>query len=164
MSKTIKRQITLGLVAAVGITTANAISPIDVGHDVPTGIVGLPRNPISATTPHQHSEPAFRASPDAFSVPAEVTLGLALHQQHEADALARQPGHDPAAAQSLQATADRHWGAFSAEMLKAIRSDVQRGENPVASANQQRAQLIALGKFDVRSDIAVRDALRDSAC
>lgn len=162
MSKTIKRQITLGLVAAVGITTANAISPIDVGHDVPTGIVGLPRNPISATTPHQHSEPAFRASPDAFSVPAEVTLGLALHQQHEADALARQPGHDPAAAQSLQATADRHWGAFSAEMLKAIRSDVQRGENPVASANQQRAQLIALGKFDVRSDIAVRDALRDS--
>lgn len=162
MGKVIKRQITLGLVAAVGITTANAISPIDVGHDVPTGIVGLPRNPIAATAPHHHSEPAFRAAPEAFSVPAEVTLGLALHQQREADVLAAQPGHDPAALRSLQAKADSHWGAFSAEMLKTIRSDVQRGENPVASANQQRAQLIALGKFDVRSDIAVRDALRDS--
>jgi glutamate racemase len=162
VSKVIKRQITLGLVAAVGITTANAISPIDTGHDVPSGVVGLPRNPISATAPHSHGEPGFRAAPEAFSVPAEVTLGLALHQQHEADALARQPGADPADVRALQAKADGHWGAFSAEMLKAIRSDAQRGANPVASANRQRAQLVALGKFDARSDIAVRDALRDS--
>jgi hypothetical protein len=163
LGKVIRRQITVGLVAAVGITTANAISPIDTGHDVPTGIVSLPRNPISASTPHNHQTPSFQARPEAFSVPAEVTLGLAQHQQRAADALAREPGHDPAAVKSLQATADGHWGAFSAEMLKAIRNDVQQsGANPVAAANRQRAQLIALDKLDVRSDTAVRDALRDS--
>lgn len=162
LGKTVRRQITLGLVAAVGITTANAISPIDTGHDVPTGVVGLPRNPIAATAPHHQAADGFQAKAEPFSVAAEVTLGLAQHQQRDADALARQPGADPAEVRALQARADGHWGAFSAEMLKTIRADAQRGVNPVAAANRQRAQLIAQGRFDARSDLAVRDALRDS--
>ncbi|SDI82737.1 glutamate cyclase domain-containing protein [Variovorax sp. OV700] len=160
--KVIKRQITLGLVAAVGISGLNLVSPIDTGHDVPSGVVGLPRNPIASSTQHGHDTPSFRATPEAFSVPAEVTLGMAWHQQGQADLLARQPGTDPASVKALQDTADSRWGAFSAEMLKTIRTDVQQGANPVAAANRQRAQLLSMGRLDGHSDNAVRDALRDS--
>ncbi|WGT65939.1 glutamate cyclase domain-containing protein [Variovorax paradoxus] len=160
--KVIKRQITLGLVAAVGISGLNLVSPIDTGHDVPSGVVGLPRNPIASATQHTNDAPGFRATPEAFSVPAEVTLGMAWHQQGQADQLARQPGADPASVKALQATADDRWGAFSAEMLKTIRNDVQQGANPVAAANRQRAQLLSMGRLDLHSDIAVRNALRDS--
>ncbi|MDQ0025589.1 glutamate racemase [Variovorax paradoxus] len=160
--KVIKRQITLGLVAAVGISGLNMVSPIDTGHDVPSGVVGLPRNPIASATQHTNDAPGFRATPEAFSVPAEVTLGMAWHQQGQADQLARQPGADPASVKALQATAEDRWGAFSAEMLKTIRNDVQQGANPVAAANRQRAQLLSMGRLDLHSDNAVRDALRDS--
>ncbi|MEW6707300.1 MAG: hypothetical protein AB1430_20825, partial [Pseudomonadota bacterium] len=160
--KIIKHQVGLALVAFGGIAVANTISPLDTGHDVPTGEPGMPPNPISGSQFAGLDAGAFGAAPRELSTNARIALATAVERQAAADRARMVPNADPKAVKPLQDQADAWWAKFSAAATKTIQDDVAAGGSAVASANRLRAQLIAMDRFDAHADKAVLAALRDS--
>ena len=163
MLRTLRGQAIVATVAVGGIAISNYISPISTFDKVPTGALGLPRNPVASASQHPGPAPAFDATPRALNIDETVALGAAEEAQARADKAALLPnpdaGVDTHHAGTLQSTADIWWNTFSTKVLKAIQQDAKNGIDPIASANRLRAQLLSSGKFDAASDKAIQKAL-----
>jgi len=163
MLRTLRGQAIVATVAVGGIAISNYISPISTFDKVPTGALGLPRNPVASASQHPGAAPAFDATPRPLNIDETVALGAAEQAQARADKAALLPtpdaGVDTHHAGTLQSTADIWWNTFSAKVLKSIQQDAKHGIDPIASANRLRAQLLTSGKFDAASDEAIQKAL-----